>query len=518
MSTKALAAQAREAMARAARSIADGDLEQRTRDLLGALDIYRQIADRRGEADALLKLGNNARNVADHMSALENFQAAEKIIAALGDTVLERDLLGQMGAVLMDLGDHRAALELAEREYANAFRSHDPEARLIAENTLGCVLCLMGRHDEGVRHLRDSLEYLERIPSEARRMHIRVQSMADLAEAHLSWGRHAEALEFARQGIEGAQRMDHQPLVMLNMMYAGQAALRLELFDEAEARLRATAELAGRQKHRTQEYQALLDLGNALARLGRHEEAFDAYRSGHRIEREIRIDRAARQLEVTRAQKEIERSRREKESAERVLFTVLPRAIATRMTRGEARIAEEIADVSVLFADLVGFTALSTRKPARDLLQLLEGVFSAFDRLTAEHRLEKVKTIGDAYMAVGGALAADENHLENAARLGLALAAEIPRLGAGAGVPLAIRIGLHAGPAVAGVIGTNRLSYDLWGETVNLASRLESSGAAGRIHVSEAVATRLERRFAFEPRGPLELKGFGAVPTFFLKP
>jgi class 3 adenylate cyclase len=516
VTAEALAARAREALAAAARSVAEGNLEQRTRELLGALEIYRQLGDRRGEADALLKLGNNARNVADHLSALDHFQAAEGIIATLGDRELERELVGQMGAVLMDLGDHRAALELAERELRQALLDDDPQRRLIALNTTGCVLGMMGRHEEGVARILESVPYIDTIESEARRAHLHVQTLADLAEAHLSWGRPAQAFDYAERGAEGARRIEHQPLLMLNLMYAGQAALRLDRLAEAERLLRATAELAGRQKVRSQESQALIDLGNTLARLGRHAEAFESYRAGHRIERDIRLDRAARQLEFGRAQKEIERTRREKESAERVLFSVLPRAIAARMTRGESRIAEEIADVSVLFADLVGFTAFSTRKSPGELLVLLEDVFSAFDALTTRHRLEKVKTIGDAYMAVGGALEQGGDHLADAARLGLALIDEVRRIGVQAGMSLPIRIGLHAGPVVAGVIGSERLSYDLWGESVNLASRLESSGVAGRIHVSSAVAQRLAGRFTLERRGAVELKGLGAVETFFL--
>jgi class 3 adenylate cyclase len=186
------------------------------------------------------------------------------------------------------------------------------------------------------------------------------------------------------------------------------------------------------------------------------------------------------------------------------------------MTRGEGRIAEELADVSVLFADIAGFTKLSTHTAPRDLLTLLEQIFSEFDRLTGQFQLEKVKTIGDAYMAVGGALAPLPGHAENAVRLGLAMIAAIDTIRMAKGMPLAIRIGLHAGPVVAGVIGENRLAYDLWGESVNLASRLESSGAPGRIHVSAAVAERLRGTFDFEQRGTIELKGFGPVPTFFV--
>ena len=186
------------------------------------------------------------------------------------------------------------------------------------------------------------------------------------------------------------------------------------------------------------------------------------------------------------------------------------------MKEGEGRIADEVHDVSLLFADLVGFTALSTRVDPRGLLDLLERIFSEFDRLTVSYELEKVKTIGDAYMAVGGALACTHAHLNQCARLAIAMLRAVERIGAETGHALAIRIGIHAGPAIAGVIGTNRLSYDLWGETVNFASRLESSGLPGRIHVSAAVAQRLQGAFHLQPRGSVRLKGLGDQRTFFL--
>jgi class 3 adenylate cyclase len=186
------------------------------------------------------------------------------------------------------------------------------------------------------------------------------------------------------------------------------------------------------------------------------------------------------------------------------------------MKDGEARIADDLADVSVLFSDLVGFTGLATRVGARELLDLLDRIFSTFDQLADAHGLEKVKTIGDAYMAVGGALAASPDHLERSIRMGLDMLRAVERLGMEGAPGLAIRIGLHAGPAVAGVIGKRRLNYDLWGETVNLASRLESSGVPGRIHVSESVATRLAGAFTLEPRGVVAIKGLGEMRTFLV--
>ena len=492
------------------------DFERRARKLAKALFLYRELGDKRGQAEVLVKLGNTARNITDFPAALDYLHEAEKLVEDLGDPNLGRQLRGQLGAVLMDLGDYQAALAHANREWGLASKTDDPEARLSALNVMGCARVLLGEPEEGVARIKESIGYIDRIGDEGRRGHLYAQSMADLSEAFLKWGKPGDALAYAEEGAERAAQIDHLPLVMLNSMYAGQAALALRKPELAVEKLQATVNLASRMGLKSEECQARVTLGNALAELGRHEEAFESYRTGHQIEKEIRHDEATRRLAFKRAQQEIEEARRERENAERVLFTVLPQAIAIRMTRGEARIAEEVADVSVLFADLVGFTAMSTRTKPRELLELLERVFSEFDRLTASFHLEKVKTIGDAYMAVGGALTPSSDHLEKAARLAVEMVQAIEHISLEYGTRLAIRLGLNAGPAIAGVIGSNRLSYDLWGETVNLASRLESSGMAGRIHVSANVAERLKGRFLLEPRGSLDLKGFGEMRTFFL--
>ena len=503
-------------LAEATERMRAGNLEQHARLLGEALQLFHELGDPKAQTRTLLKLASAARNGADYHGALDYLAEAEALAANLDDPALHRELKGQLSSVYMELNDHDSALEIARAELEALSGETDPEQWLIALNTLGCVLVLRGQPEEGVARIKESLRFLEAIPKESRRSSMHAQSMADLAEAYLSWGKPAEALDYAEQAEAGARRIGSQPLVMLASMYAGKAALRLRKPELAVEKLRACVELARKGGLRTQQHQAMCELGSALAELGRHAEAFESYREGHRLEKEIRIDAAARRMEFDRARKQIERSRQEQESAERVLFSVLPQAIATRMTRGEGRIAEELSDVSILFADIVGFTALSTRTAPGDLLVLLEEIFSEFDRLTRQFQLEKVKTIGDAYMAVGGALSPLPGHLENAVRLGLALIAGVERIRTEKGMPLAIRIGLHAGPVVAGVIGENRLAYDLWGESVNLASRLESSGAPGRIHVSAAVAERLRGTFAVEPRGTIELKGFGPVTTFFV--
>ena len=200
---------------------------------------------------------------------------------------------------------------------------------------------------------------------------------------------------------------------------------------------------------------------------------------------------------------------------QRLLLNVLPAAIAEKLKKQTGIIAERYDDVSVLFADLVGFTPLSATLQPVQLLELLNRVFSGFDVLASERGLEKIKTIGDAYMVAGGLPDPQPDHLARMAELALEMQKSMaPHQAEYEG--LSLRIGLHAGSAIAGVIGIRKFIYDVWGDTVNTASRLESHGVPGRVQVSETVYERLRSRFDFEPRGVVDLKGKGPMKTYLL--
>jgi class 3 adenylate cyclase len=204
------------------------------------------------------------------------------------------------------------------------------------------------------------------------------------------------------------------------------------------------------------------------------------------------------------------------EEVERLLLNILPEPIARRLRQGERVIADRFDDVTLLFADIVGFTQLSSGLPAADLVEILNHVFSAFDGLVGRYGLEKIKTIGDAYMVVGGLPEQMEDHTARVADMALELRDEIGRLSSGAHSDIRFRVGMSVGPVVAGVIGVTKFIYDVWGDTVNSASRMESLGFPDRIHVTHGVYERLRGRYLFEPRGVIEVKGKGLMETYFL--
>ncbi|WP_084555116.1 adenylate/guanylate cyclase domain-containing protein [[Phormidium ambiguum] IAM M-71] len=206
----------------------------------------------------------------------------------------------------------------------------------------------------------------------------------------------------------------------------------------------------------------------------------------------------------------------EREKSERLLLNILPEPIADRLKEGHKSIADGFAEVTILFADLVNFTGLSEKVTPTELVALLNDIFSAFDRLTEKHSLEKIKTIGDAYMVAGGIPNPRKDHVQCVVEMALDMQEEIRKFNAENDYNLNIRIGINTGPVVAGVIGTKKFIYDLWGDTVNVASRMESHGLIGEIQVTEKIYEMLSDRYNFISRGSVNIKGKGEMITYLL--
>ncbi|KYF67079.1 adenylate/guanylate cyclase domain-containing protein [Sorangium cellulosum] len=202
--------------------------------------------------------------------------------------------------------------------------------------------------------------------------------------------------------------------------------------------------------------------------------------------------------------------------SDRLLLNILPRSIAEQLKEHERLIAEHFEEVTILFADIASFTPLAARLNPTELVGLLNRMFSSFDQLAEQHGLEKIKTIGDAYMVVGGLPVQRPDHARAIAQMALAMTDTVRRFLADNGEPFRLRIGINTGPVIAGVIGKKKFSYDLWGDAVNVASRMESSGEPGRIQVSEASYALLDRDFVLEERGLVAIKGKGAMKTYWL--
>lgn len=224
----------------------------------------------------------------------------------------------------------------------------------------------------------------------------------------------------------------------------------------------------------------------------------------------------ALQAEIKERQRAEEEARRQREEADRLLHTILPAPIVHRLKQKPGVIADSIEQATVMFTDLVGFTELSTRFSPEDLVAMLNRIFSRFDALTRQHGIERIKTIGDAYMVGSGVLRAGRHDAASVAHMALQMRQDLLDLAHETEIPLMSRIGIHTGPLVAGVIGTQKFSYDVWGDTVNVASRMESHGVPGEIQVTDAARRAIGDRFRFRKRGTVHVKGKGGMRTHFL--
>ncbi len=253
--------------------------------------------------------------------------------------------------------------------------------------------------------------------------------------------------------------------------------------------------------------------------------ALEALEKYMELEHEVRSVEARKQ--ATKFDYEHKTAEREKtlaveralsKATREILANILPPTITERLLNGEKKIADSHQCVSVLFIDIVGFTKMSTKLPAGELIDILDIVFTRFDTICKKHGLEKIKTIGDAYMAVCGAPVAVENHAERTALAALEMLEDFSmEQRFSVPIDLGFRIGLHSGSVVAGIIGENKYAYDLWGDAVNTASRMESHGEAGKIHASEEFRNSVGSEFIFSERGEMEIKGKGKMKTYFLE-
>ncbi len=210
--------------------------------------------------------------------------------------------------------------------------------------------------------------------------------------------------------------------------------------------------------------------------------------------------------------------RNENARAERLLLNVLPAEIAKQLKAHPGKtIAQQFEEITALFADVVGFTPLSARLSPAEAVAILNEIFTAFDRIATSHGVEKIKTMGDGYMVVAGAPIPRDDHCDAIAHTALEMREWMNDRVADDGIKLRVRIGINSGSAVGAVIGTTKFAYDLWGDTINVASRMESSGEPGRIQVAEGAFSRLRHKYVLEPRGAIDIKGKGELETWFLE-
>ncbi len=494
-----------------------------------ALTIYEEIGSKHGIASNLGHIGNVYWNLSDYSQALTYYQKALAIYEEIGSKDGIASNLGHIGIVYVNLSDNPQALTYLQKALAIFEEIGRKEG--IASNLvhIGIVYVNLSDYPQSLTYLQKALAINEEIGSK----YGIATNLSHIGIVYMNLSDYPQALTYNQKALAiyeeiGSKNGIASSLGNIGGLYANK---RFDGYDTDKAEeflLRAIAlfEDIGEKQNLYAVHKSLADLYETQERWKEHSIQFKKY---HTLCLEVQSEESTKQAQQMEYRRKIEESERDRQvklarfqEQEKILHNILPSTIADRMLDGEKTIADSYENVSVFFSDIVGFTTLSQRVSAQELVGMLNGIFTQFDQIAREHGLEKIKTIGDSYMAVCGAPIPVANHAERAALFALDVAEFMKNYQTDIGDKVSIRIGLHTGNVVAGIIGENKFAYDMWGDAVNTASRMESHGEAGKIHVSEEFVLALSLNRPSDtfshwekegmraiPRGEIEIKGKG---------
>ncbi|MBX7153964.1 MAG: tetratricopeptide repeat protein [Candidatus Kapaibacterium sp.] len=513
-----------------------------------ALHLVEETADKTGTASALGNIGNIHWNLSDYSRALEYYDKALSINQELGDKAGIAGWLGNIGIVHKELSDYPKALEY----FAKALTMDEELGNKagVARNlgNIGNVYGDLSDYPKALEYFGKTLTIYEEIGNKTGV----ATWFGNIGIVYKKLSDYPKALEYFGKALTIDEELGNKAGVALHLGYIGAVYSKVEFegFDSAKAEeylLRALAALTeiGAKSLLVEFHKTLSEL---YEQEKRWEEAFVQHKKHIAIKDEINIEEVKKQESIREQQKQIEIERTRATAEKNILNNILPGEITQRLIKGENPIADHFDSVSILFMDIVDFTKLSAVITAQHLVYLLNIIFTRIDTVMRECGLEKIKTIGDAYMAVAGAPTMQQDHAHRASKAALKLidvmkdlVVQFPeeygdRSWIGTIPEIEVRIGLHCGPAAAGVVGENKFLYDLWGDAVNTASRMESHGEAGKIHVSEEFVRQLTQTLSkgeglenetpsllgkvgmgLTERGEIEIKGKGKMKTYFLE-
>jgi adenylate cyclase len=526
------------------------------------LSLSEETVDKKVLVNTLLSMGNVYGEMGNQTSALEYYRKSLALSEELGDKQGASIAINNIGNVNLTQGKYDSALVYFRRALVIQMKVNDQ---------LTVALCLLNIGESSLRLKRFSeaqsaLEQALQRYTELGAKYYITYCLRCFSELSAAQGNYAEAVRYGVRAVALADSINTRPykrdaLKALSAAYAGMTgnatalttalalykdyiALRDSIVNDETTKKAAfrEAKYAADKKDKEilllkkdVENQALVrnSLLGGLSLVGVLVFVL-VYSNNRRKQANALLQKQAVQIQLVNTElseknaiieqerKELERSNllldKAHEESETLLLNILPAPIARRLKSGERAIADKFDSVTVLFADIVGFTNLSARTTPEKLVQGLNDIFGRFDALAKAYELEKIKTVGDAYMIAGGLPEKSAHHCERIAHFALAMqeVMKSEKLRASNGEHIQLRIGIHTGEVVAGVIGTSKFAYDLWGDTVNIAARMESHGEAGSIHCTDEVCNALGDTFVFEERGEIEVKGKGLMRTWFL--
>ncbi len=546
-----------------------------------ALSIFEEMEEKSGIALATSNIGIVYRHLAEYSKALEYLEGALALFEELGEHSRAAAVTTSIGSVYRNLSDYYSALKFFDRALLLSEELGEKSNIAVVIGNIGNVYGILSDYQKALEYFTRALALHEELGEKSGYALV----MGRLGNVYLNLSDYSKALECYERALFMHQELREKSGTALIINCIGivygkllDYAKALENYKHALAlyeglgekygiavvtgcigELYATPEYSGYNAVKAEECltmavsmfeeigtkKDLYDSHKIISKFYEHEgnieNAFQHYKRYHELEKEVFSEDAkkkAEQLDYQRKEAEREKQRavikaRDEEriaSQEGLLNRILPPSIAQRLLKGE-RVADYYRDISILFADIVGFTPISAQMPAHVVVKFLNYVFGVFDSIMKEHGCEKIKTIGDGYMAVSGAPIECADHAERIAAAAIAMQRDILlpddiREHIEEGTVFNIRIGIHAGSAVGGIIGDERFVFDVYSDAVNFAARMEQSSEPGKIHVSTDFAMHLQNRmnqtggespFKLVRRGQVEIKGKGAVKTYWLE-
>ena len=503
-----------------------------------ALQIFEEIENKHDIALSLGNIGLMYSNLSDYTKAIEYYQKAMFIYEEIGNKDGLATNLGNIGLVYLQLLDNQKALEYYERALIiyNQIGNKEGIARNLGN--IGNVYSDLLDYPKSLEYFQKALLYYEEIENK-RGIAI---NLGNIGIVYKNLSDYSQALEFYQKSLLINEEIGRKEGIAINLVNIGSiyASNESQFYDniKAEEFLQRTVQLAEEINSKNILEEAYKELHYLRINERNFEDALHYHKKSISLKEEIQsieVKKQAERFDIERKDAEREKLVAEERGRllerESILRNILPDSVTERLVKGENPIADHFESVSVLFMDLVGFTSFSSNAPPKQLVYLLDSIFTKADEIVETFGLEKIKTIGDGYLAVANVTRPLKDHQVATAKSALNLmetlkdfTVNIPaELGDTAWISemndLEIRIGIHTGEVVAGIIGKNKYTYDLWGDAVNIASRMESNSEAGRIHISEQFAKAIESNPEFNliPRGTINIKGKGKMNTFWLE-
>ncbi|MBK9248935.1 MAG: tetratricopeptide repeat protein [Ignavibacteria bacterium] len=537
-----------------------------------SLTLFEAIEDTNRISVVIGNIGIVYRNLSDYQMAIECYEKALKIAQDSGNKEEMARNTGNLGNIYLIMGLYTAALENYNRAIVIEDDLGNISRKAIHTGNIGSIYFHFKEYSLALEYYFNALNIHEQL---GEKLGIAIQS-GNIAGVHLSKKDYRAALEYYQNALDIYLSLDNKPGIaklknvigfMNHNLGSFQDAMEcfkqaLTLYEEirdkeglaftllkigtlygeqefegynpaqAEQYLLQAISLNGELGIKKEIYSCHETIAELYNQIGEGSKAYHHHKLFHDLENEVQSEEAKKRAEqfdyerkTAERDKQTAVERAKHEATEQLLHNVLPPTIAAKILDGTKLIAEKLDNVTVLFADIVGFTRLSQRVTPEELVQGLDTIFSEFDTLAEKHGLEKIKTIGDAYMVVSGAPIPREDHAQIMATMALEMVDSIRKFTSiKTDAPIEIRVGIHSGSVVAGVIGKKKFAYDLWGDAVNTASRMESHSLPGKIHVTEEFISACiefddssDRNLQFTSRGKIEIKGKGIMNTYFLE-